>query len=161
MIIKMKQVMNGKKETFAVFLIWPPERVRHIRDLVRYLDLSLIHIFSLLMSKNIEAFDSLLAKIKEYNFKLYQYIIDYLHSDKKILPIIIQGGNSSLSQSFLSAMQRTLELSDLADLMPDTHFTAAIEMIDSWEEKYPETYEKLKAELNEPISCLLYTSRCV
>lgn len=109
-------------------------------------------VLSLLMSKNIEAFDSLLAKIKEYNFKLYQYIIDYLHSDKKILPIIIQGGNSSLSQSFLSAMQRTLELSDLADLMPDTHFTAAIEMIDSWEEKYPETYEKLKAELNEPIS---------
>lgn len=109
-------------------------------------------VLSLLMYKNIEAFEGLLAKIKEYNLKLYQYINDYLHSNKKILPIIIQGGNSSLSQSFLSAMQRTLEMSDLADLMPDTHFTAAIEMIDSWKEKYPETYDKLKAELNEPIS---------
>lgn len=109
-------------------------------------------VLSLLMSKNISAFEGLLSKIAEYNPKLHQFILDYLHSDKKILPIVIQGGNTSLSQAFLSAMQRTLEMADLADLMPDTHFTAAIEMINGWKEKYPDTYEKLKAELNEPVS---------
>ena len=109
-------------------------------------------VLSLLMSKNIAAFEGLLSKIKEYNPKLHQFITDYLNSDKKLLPIIIQGGNSSLSQSFLSAMQRTLEMADLADLMPDTHFTAAIEMIKNWEDNYPATFEKLKNEINEPIT---------
>ena len=109
-------------------------------------------VLSLLMSKNTAAFEGLLSKIKEYNPKLHQFITDYLNSDKKLLPIIIQGGNSSLSQSFLSAMQRTLEMADLADLMPDTHFTAAIEMIKNWEDNYPATFEKLKNEINEPIT---------
>lgn len=108
-------------------------------------------VLSLLMSKNIGAFEGLLSKIKEYNPKLHQFILDYLNSDKKLLPIIIQGGNSSLSQSFLSAMRRTLEIADLSDLMPDTHFTAAIDMINNWQENYPDTYEKLKGEINEPI----------
>lgn len=109
-------------------------------------------VLSLLMSKNIAAFEGLLSKIKEYNPKLHQFIVDYLKSDKKLLPIIIQGGNSSLSQSFLSAMQRTLEMADLSDLMPDTHFTAAIEMIENWEKNYPITYNSLKNEINEPIT---------
>ena len=109
-------------------------------------------VLSLLMSKNISAFESLLSKIKAYNPKLHQFILDYLNSDKKILPIIIQGGNSSLSQSFLSAMQRTLDMADLSDLMPDTHFTAAIDMIKNWEENYPATYKSLIEEINEPIT---------
>lgn len=108
-------------------------------------------VLSLLMSKNITVFEGLLSKIKEYNPKLHQFIVDYLNSDKKLLPIIIQGG-SSLSQSFLSAMQRTLEMADMANLMPDTHFTAAIEMIRNWEENYQDTFEKLKNEINEPIA---------
>ncbi len=109
-------------------------------------------ILSLLMSKNLAAFEGLLYKINEYNPKLCQFIKDYLNSNKKLLPIIIQGNNNSLSQSFLSAMQRTLEMADLSDLMPDTHFTAAIDMIKNWEENYPATYENLKNEINEPIT---------
>ena len=107
-------------------------------------------VLSLLMSKNISAFESLLSKIKEYNPKLHQFILDYLNSDKKILPIIIQGGNSSLSQSFLSAMQRTLDMTDLSDLMPDTHFTAAIDMIKNWEDA--EFGSLVLAMLNTPLS---------
>ena len=109
-------------------------------------------VLSLLMSENIETFKGLLSKIKEYNPKLYRFTLDYLNSEKKLLPIIIQSGNNSLSQSFLSAMQRTLELEGLEDLMPDTHFTAAIDMIENWKENYPNTYENLNNEINEPIT---------
>lgn len=108
-------------------------------------------ILSLLMSKNIKMFEPLLLKIREYNSDLYQFILDYFNSNKKLLPIIIQGSNNSLSQSFLLAMQRTLKMVDLSDLMPDTHFDAAIEIIENWKKNYSETYEKLKKELNEPI----------
>ncbi len=109
-------------------------------------------LLSLLMLKNKTMFENLLEKVKNYNAKLYEFIIDYLNSNNKLLPIIIQGGNNSLSQAFLSAMQRTLELADLSELMPDTHFTAAIEMINNWKNLYPETYAKLENELSEPIN---------
>lgn len=108
-------------------------------------------LLSLLVSKNIEAFTGLLSKIAEYNPKLHEYVLEYIASEKRILPIVIQGGNNSLSQAFLSAMQRTLDMEGLKDLMPDTHFTAAVSMINGWKEHYQETYEKLKMELNEPI----------
>lgn len=107
-------------------------------------------ILSLLLGKNISAFSNLLPKIKGYNADLYEYIKGYIESDKKLLPVIIQGGNSSLSQAFLSAMQRTLNLEDLTDLMPDTHFTAAIEVIENWKENFNDTYKKFEKTINEP-----------
>lgn len=38
-----------------------------------------------------------------------------------------------------------------ADIMPDTHFTASINAIESWKADYPDTYKQFLSELNSPI----------
>lgn len=109
-------------------------------------------ILSLLMYKDTDMFDNLLNQIGQYNENLYSYIKAYLNSNRKLLPIIIQGGSNSLNQAFLSAMKRTLDMFGFQDLIPDTHFQSAITVISNWKNNFQDTYKSLINELNEPIS---------
>jgi ribosome biogenesis GTP-binding protein YsxC/EngB len=109
-------------------------------------------LMSLLFKKDIYLFSSLLEKIYEYKPELYDFIVDYIKSDKKLLPIIISGSSTSISQSFLSALQSALKNEGLADLMPETHFEAAVNAINLWRESYEDTYKKFLSEINVPIN---------
>lgn len=109
-------------------------------------------ILSLLMYKDKNMFDRVLTYIKNYNEELFRFVTEYINSDKKLLPIIIPGNSSSLSQSFLLAMQKSLENSNLNDLVPNTHFDYVIDTIKNWKNNYQTTYKKFKNELNEPIT---------
>ncbi|NLX64373.1 MAG: hypothetical protein GX022_06345 [Clostridiaceae bacterium] len=106
---------------------------------------------SILINKNIELFKTLLEKVKSYNQKLYEFIIDYINSDKKLLPIIIGGSSTSITQSFLGALHTALKNADLIDLMPETNFKAAVSTIELWRNKYQDTYNKFVGEINVPI----------
>lgn len=103
---------------------------------------------AILNCKEKKIFKKLLDKIKEINFDLYEYINEYLKSDKKLLPVIIEGNSDSLSQSFLTAMETTLYRNNLKDIMPRTNYTAAIETIDSWKINYVETYKSFENKIN-------------
>ena len=109
-------------------------------------------LLTLLIKKDIMLFKELLIKIKEYSQELYDYVVEYISSDKKLLPIVIQGSSTSLTQSFLAAIQKALEMEGFEDLMPETHFQAAIDAINTWESKYNDTYNKFTNILNEPIT---------
>ncbi|MBZ4646658.1 MAG: hypothetical protein JG777_2147 [Clostridia bacterium] len=109
-------------------------------------------LLSMLLKKDISLFDGLLTKIKEYSQELYNYALEYIESDKKLLPIVIQGSYANLTQSFLGALQKSLEVEGLEDLMPETHYQAAIDVIKKWKSEYKETYKKLTNILNEPVS---------
>lgn len=114
------------------------------------------HIILVLMAllfrkKETGLFDVLLNKIQMHNPKLYNFAVDYMNSDKRLLPIIVSGSSASLTQSFLSALQQALKADNLEDLMPETHFKAAINTIELWEKKYPETYQKFSELLSEPV----------
>ena len=61
-------------------------------------------LLSLLYRKDKTAFSVLLEKMKENNSKLYDYTSEYLNSDRKLLPIVVSGSSSSLTQSFLFAL---------------------------------------------------------
>jgi hypothetical protein len=56
-----------------------------------------------------------------------------------------------LTQSFLFALQQALNNENLNDIMPDTHFKASLNAIESWKADYPETYKRFLAELGTPI----------
>lgn len=114
-------------------------------------------LMSLLFKKEVALFDVLLNKIKEQNEELYQYAINYLQSDMKLLPIVISGSSTSLAQSFLNALQQTLRSENINDIMPDTHFKASINMIKRWKEEYIETYNRFVDALNEPIDNFLFS----
>lgn len=94
---------------------------------------------------------ALLAKVETANKELYAYAREYLASEKRLLPVIINGSNTSLVQSFMSALYNTLKCNQLIKLMPDTHFQAAINMIRRWEAEYPETLTRFKAIINMPL----------
>ena len=108
-------------------------------------------LMSLLFKKDVTLFEVLLKKIKIHNKKLYEFAIEYINSDKKLLPIIVSGSSASLTQSFLSALQQALKMENLIDLMPETHFRASIKAIEGWKESYLETYNKFIQSLSEPI----------
>lgn len=108
-------------------------------------------LLSLLYRKEENAFDELLSKIKTQNANLYHFAVEYIKSEKRLLPIIISGSNTSLTQSFLGAIQKALIDADLEKLMPETHFQAALNMIGKWENEYKETYTKFTDMLDEPI----------
>ena len=106
---------------------------------------------SLLQNKNRKIFETLLKKIKEYDDEFYQYAAEYIKSNKKLLSIVIEGSSVSLTQSFLGGLQKKLQEENLSHLMPETHFQAALAMIDRWKEKYPQTYIVFVEFLNMPI----------
>lgn len=108
-------------------------------------------LLSLLREKDQAQFIKLLAFIKKYNPELYNYINIYLNSEQKLLPVIVQGSNNSLAQSFLNAIQIALRDAEFKELMPDTHFESAIKHIKNWQEEFPETANKFE-EYIEPES---------
>lgn len=112
----------------------------------------LLVLMALLFKKDVALFGTLLNKMREYNEELYHYTLDYLQSDKKLLPIIISGSSASLTQSFLNALQRSLITEGFNDLMPDTHFQAAIKAINLWKTDFTQTYERFIEALSEPIN---------
>ena len=108
-------------------------------------------LLSLLFKKDATAFGALLEKMRISNPKLYDYTNEFINSDRKLLPIVVCGSSSSLTQSFLLALQQSLNEENLSELMPETHFRASINAIDSWKNDYPETYNKFLDALDEPI----------
>lgn len=108
-------------------------------------------LLSLLYKKDKSLFAALLEKMKICNLKLYDYTNEFIDSDRKFLPIVVGGSSASLTQSFLFALQKALDDENLSDIMPETHFMASVNAIESWKNDYPETYNKLLESLNEPI----------
>lgn len=93
---------------------------------------------------------ALLSKVKEINPDLFEYSQEYLLSNKKLLPVIINGSNTSLVQSFMGALYNTLKQNNLMKLMPDTHFQAAANMIARWKSEYPDTLVRFQNAINMP-----------
>ena len=107
-------------------------------------------ILAMLMKREQALFKKAMPKIKE-NHKLYQYVQNYYESNNKILPVIITGSNTSLPQAFLLALQRTLSMNGLLDVMPETNYKAAVNVISRWEREFPDTHRKLKEAIDMPV----------
>lgn len=118
----------------------------------------MLMILSLLMKKDLSLFEKTLAKIK--GTKLYQSLINYYESKEKILPIIVTGSNTSLTQAFLLALQRTLSSNDYLDIMPETNYEAAIAVIQRWEKEFPETYQKFSELISIPADVFVDRLKC-
>lgn len=113
-----------------------------------------LSILAILMKRDLELFKKAMPKIKE-NASLYQCIQNYYESNNKILPVIITGSNTSLSQAFLLALHRTLSMNGLLNAMPETNYKAAVNVIERWKNEFPDTFEKLKNEIDCPINIFI------
>ena len=111
-------------------------------------------ILSILMGIKWETFTKLKEKVDE-NPELSSLVENYYESKKKFLPVIISGSSSSMSQSFLLALQKALTENDLSDVMPETNYQAAINAIRKWEKDYPDTYKRLRMKIGKPVEALI------
>lgn len=108
-------------------------------------------ILAMLMKRDLALFKKTMPKVKE-NPRLYQCVQNYYESNNKILPVIITGSNTSLSQAFLLALHRTLSMNGLLNVMPETNYKAAVNVIERWKTEFPDTYKKLEENLDCPIN---------
>ncbi|MCR5796542.1 MAG: hypothetical protein K6G63_01295, partial [Eubacterium sp.] len=99
---------------------------------------------SILYNKDRKLFDEPLEKIRKLDEDIARRIDNYLGSSKKMLPVIVTGSSGSLSQSFLKALQRALKNYELDDVMPETYYSAARDVIERWKSEYPDTYNSFK-----------------
>ena len=113
----------------------------------------MLMILSLLMKKDISLFDSTISKLKDT--RLHKIILNYYESNDKILPIIITGSNTSLTQAFLLALQRTLSSNNFLDIMPETNYKAAVAVIQRWEREFPEVYAKFCEQISLPVAIFI------
>lgn len=95
---------------------------------------------SLLLKKDLKLFCHLQPKLAEHE-TLAKEIKRYYSSSGKLLPVIISGSNTSIPQSFLTALEQSLRDNNLLDIMPDTNYHAAVRCIEKWQHEYPDTYK--------------------
>lgn len=107
-------------------------------------------ILSMLLKKDLSLFEKTMPKISE-NPRLLQSVNNYYESSEKILPVVIGGSNTSLTQAFILALQRTLSDNDLLDVMPETNYRAAITVINRWKTEFPQTYKLFCDAIDKPV----------
>ena len=112
-------------------------------------------ILSILMKRELKLFEKMMPKIRE-NPRLNQLVQNYYGSNNMILPVVIAGSSTSLTQAFLFSLQRTLSEHNLLDVMPETNYRAAINVIKRWEKEFPETYSKFTDAVNQPVQLLIH-----
>lgn len=95
-----------------------------------------------------------MPKISE-NPRLLQSVHNYYDSSEKILPVVITGSSTSLTQAFIIALQRTLSDNGLLDIMPETNYRAAIAVIDRWKSEFPQTYKLFCNAIDKPVGVFL------
>lgn len=74
--------------------------------------------------------------------------IERAWEQKPFLPIVLNSTTGDLNQAFLMGLNDALKRAGLLDLVPDTYYSIALQRINEWIDKYPETYEKFKERLN-------------
>lgn len=99
-------------------------------------------VLSILYNQDRKIFRKFLEKVKTIDEESYKIINNYILSKKQLLPVIINGNSGNLTQSFIRALQQTLRLYNLDDIMPETHFQAVKSTIELWKTEYPETFER-------------------
>lgn len=105
-------------------------------------------ILSLLCNKNKDLYSNLLSIICQTKPELCTLISNYVNSDQKMLPVIIQGRSVGLRQSFLQGLRKALERNQLENLMPDTYFLTAVDRIIEWKNEFPKVYDEFKKNIN-------------
>lgn len=111
-------------------------------------------ILSILMGKDWNLFVKLKEQV-EQNPELSRCIENYYDSEKKFLPVIINGSSTNIQQAFLLALQKALSENDLMGNMPETNYHAAVKAIKKWKGEYPGTFAKFKKEIGQPIEIFI------
>lgn len=101
----------------------------------------------------------LCQKIERIDPEVGALALSVVESNIRALPVIINSNTTDINQAFLIAIKSALEKAGLEELLPNTYFDAAIEVIDKWRTEYPQVVKKIATELKKNKKTLesLYT----
>ena len=86
----------------------------------------------------------LLEKIKKINEQLYLKLTQIRDAKLKYMPVIINSNYNNMNQAFLLAISESLERENINDIVVNTYFDIALNLIEKWEkEGYREVIRKL------------------
>ncbi len=80
-----------------------------------------------------EVIKSLLVKIKNVNAETYEKFVQIRKAKLKYMPVIINSNYNNMNQAFLLALTESLEREGINDIVVNTYFDAALEVIEKWE----------------------------
>lgn len=109
---------------------------------------TILALLALLMKKDLGCFSKLVPVLQEWD-ELSHLIQCYYDSSQKLLPVIINGSNSSLTQAFVLGLKRSLKDNHLEDIMPESSYKSAAETLRKWKKDYPQTFENFGNEVGE------------
>lgn len=97
------------------------------------------------LNKKLELFPQIKRRIENY----------YEDSKLPLLPVLITGNGTSLTQSFILALQYTLKENNLLDIMPETNYYAAVKVIKKWQSDYPDTFYRFSNLIEDDIDTFI------
>lgn len=97
-------------------------------------------------SKGLERVVERIVKVDENTGML---IKEVWKKKKPYLPVLVSAGRRDLNQTFLFALQETLKRKNLTELVPKSHYSEAVKIIEKWQKEYPAVYEKFKQLVQE------------
>ena len=93
----------------------------------------LLILLSLMCGTSNKEMDDLVEKISRVNDQCGEFAKDVLNK-KKYLPIVINFNSGDLNQAFLIALNEALKNENIEDILPNTFFDSAINVLNGWEE---------------------------
>ena len=101
----------------------------------------LLVLLSILSKENdLVVISDLIDKVAVVNKEVAAKCRKYVKSDNKVLPVIISNSQDDLRQTFMIALNNALIRVGLEEIMPDTFFSEALNVIDNWKKNYKNTY---------------------
>lgn len=137
----LNNVINSKNR--ATTLIGPYGKGKSHMLLVL---ITLLSNYSVEDSKDI---DNFINKVKKVDEELYEMLAQIREAKTKLMPIIINSNYDDLNQAFLIGLSEAIERENLTDIILNTYFDIALEVISKWETEYSEVLEDLQKCLSE------------
>lgn len=107
----------------------------------------LLVLLNILCNINDQEIPKLVEKIEKVDVNCAN-LIKEIYGNKKYLPIIINSNSMDLNQSFLIALKQALTKVGEDNIIPNTYFDSAINVIEGWK-AYGDTYKRVESLIDE------------
>lgn len=100
-------------------------------------------------TKNKMVIGELCKKVSGTDYNVSRRINTLFEKTPPFLPVIIMSTNGDLHQAFMVGLFEALKREGLTNLTPATYFSYALETINRWRDKFPDTYHAYRCELKK------------
>jgi hypothetical protein len=94
--------------------------------------------------KDPSVFSRLVEAYNERGLGFGETLERFVTDGKRLLPVVINGSTSDLRHSLLAALRNSLRANGYEDLMPQTNYDGALNVLNRWDEDFPDTLKRFE-----------------